>query len=72
MDTGISMECAKKCHTVESAGIPFYTVAFDRRCIRPSFVTLLAPYLPSTPQSRALLERRIDALGADRIYELKH
>jgi hypothetical protein len=26
MDTGISMECAKKCHTVESAGIPFYNV----------------------------------------------
>jgi hypothetical protein len=33
---------------------------------------LLAPYLHSTPQSRALPERRIVALGADRIYELKH
>jgi hypothetical protein len=26
MDAGIAMECAKKCHTVESAGIPFYNV----------------------------------------------
>lgn len=24
MDTGRSMECAKKCHTVESVGISFY------------------------------------------------
>jgi hypothetical protein len=48
------------------------TVAFERRCIRSSFVALLAAYYSSTPQSRALLARRIDALGADRIYELKH
>jgi hypothetical protein len=26
MDTGISMGCAKKCHAVESVGIPFYNV----------------------------------------------
>ena len=26
MDTGISTGCAKKCHTVESVGIPFYNV----------------------------------------------
>jgi hypothetical protein len=25
-DAGIFMECDKKCHTVESAGIPFYNV----------------------------------------------
>jgi hypothetical protein len=47
-------------------------VAFDRRCIRSCCVALLAPYLLSTPQSRALQERRIVALGADHIYELKH
>ena len=26
MEPGISMGCAKKCHTVESVGIPFYNV----------------------------------------------
>ena len=31
-------------------------IAFDRRCIRSGCVALLAPYLPSTPQSCALPE----------------
>jgi hypothetical protein len=39
-------------------------VAFERRCIRSGCVALLAPYLLSTPQSRALPARRIDALDA--------
>ena len=26
MDTGVSLGCAKKCHTVESMGVPFYNV----------------------------------------------
>jgi hypothetical protein len=38
--------------------------AFEHRCIRSCCVALLAPYFSSTPQSRALLARRIDALGA--------
>jgi hypothetical protein len=39
MDTGISMECAKICHTVGFVGIPFYNVVREieggsrrRRC----------------------------------------
>src|SRR5512134_2860681 len=38
--------------------------AFERRCIRSGCVALLAPYLYSTSQSRALPVRRIDALCA--------
>ena len=48
------------------------TAAFERRCIRSCCVALLAPYLLSTPHSRALPARRIDALGADRMEELRH
>jgi hypothetical protein len=45
---------------------------FRGQAPRSSCVALLAPYSPSTAQSHALPERRIDALGADRIYELRH
>jgi len=58
-------------------------VAFERRCIHTRCVPLPATYSPSTPQSRALPARRIDALGAlpylwdcpqvrDRIYEPRY
>ena len=45
---------------------------YPREDISSGSGALLAPYLLSTPQSRAVPARRIDALGADRIYELKH
>ncbi|MCL5966320.1 MAG: peptidoglycan DD-metalloendopeptidase family protein [Deltaproteobacteria bacterium] len=42
------------------------TLAFERRCIRSSFVALLRRTLPVRHQLRASLARRIDALGASR------
>src|SRR5512140_2116138 len=40
------------------------TLAFERRCIRSSFVALVRRTLPVRLHYRALLARRIDSLGA--------
>jgi hypothetical protein len=40
------------------------TLAFERRCIRSSFVALVRRTLPVRLHVRALLARRIDALDA--------
>jgi len=40
------------------------TLAFERRCIRSSFVALVRRTLPVRLHLRALLARRIDALDA--------
>ncbi len=45
---------------------PLDILAFEHRCIPSRGVPLPATYLPSTPQSRALLEWRIGALCASR------
>jgi hypothetical protein len=51
---------------------PINTPAFERRCIHAGRVPLPATYSASTPQSRALPARRIDTLGAHRIYGTVH
>ena len=45
---------------------------YPRESISSGSGALLAPYLYSTSQSRALPARRIVVLGADPIYELRH
>jgi len=47
-------------------------LAFERRCIRSSFVAQVRRTLPVRLHSRALLARRIDALDAQAIYETLH
>ncbi|MDO8737856.1 hypothetical protein, partial [Candidatus Deferrimicrobium sp.] len=48
------------------------TLAFERRCIRSSFVALVRRTLPVRLHYRALLARRIDALDAQVICETLH
>jgi hypothetical protein len=48
------------------------TLAFDRRCIRSSFVAQVRRTLPVRLHLRALLVRRIDALDAQAICETLH
>jgi hypothetical protein len=48
------------------------TLAFERRCIRSSFVAQVRRTLPVRLHLRALLARRIDALDASAICETLH
>jgi hypothetical protein len=46
------------------------TVAFERRCIRPGCVALLAAYFTVRLSRAPCRMRRINALDANRIHEL--
>jgi hypothetical protein len=67
--------CIRSCCIVPHMPVKEYGIGcrgYPRDSISSGSGALLAPYLYSTSQSRALPERRIVALGADPIYELRH
>jgi len=67
--------CIRSCGVVPLMVTKEYDIGcpgYPRESISSGNGALLAPYLYSTPQSRALPARHIVAPGADPIYELRH
>jgi hypothetical protein len=67
--------CIRSCCVVPHMPVMEFNIGcrgYPRESISSGSGALLAPYLYSASQSRALPARRIVALGADPIYELRH